>query len=378
MGGCGCDGGGCDSGGCGCGLGAPLRELGAMCDLGDPYSLFGEHCNFSAGGWVQMGYTSKELPAFNTYDDHFQLQQAWLWAEKSIDTSGGFDIGGRIDYVYGTDGPNTQAFGTGNRGWDNSWDHGGQYGHAIPQLYLEAGYGDFSVIAGHFYTIIGYEVVPATGNFFYSHAYTFNFSEPFTHSGALAKYTPSEDLTFWGGYSFGNDSGFDNNGDTFLGGVALGLTDDLTLTYAVNAGRLLEPWGGATGGPLAITGYQHSLVSDFQVSDSLNYVFQSDLLTSRFADGTDAFSTVGINQYLIKSFGDCWGAGARFEWWNVETGIGPSQDLFQLTLGINHRPHANVVIRPEIRWDWDDDGFGALENGDDDQTTFGIDTVITF
>ena len=77
----------------------------------------------------------------------------------------------------------------------------------LPQLYVEAGYGDLSVKAGHFYTIIGYEVVQATGNFFYSHAYTFNFSEPFTHTGVLAQYDASERLTFYGGYSLGIDSG---------------------------------------------------------------------------------------------------------------------------------------------------------------------------
>ena len=70
-----------------------------------------------------MGYHSRENSLFNTYKDNFQLQQAWLYAEKAIDTECGFDIGGRIDYLYGTDGPNTQAFGTDPRGWDNSWDN---------------------------------------------------------------------------------------------------------------------------------------------------------------------------------------------------------------------------------------------------------------
>ena len=44
---------------------------------------------------------------------------------------------------------------------------------------------------------------------------------------------------------------------------------------------------------------------------------------------------------------------------------------------VNHRPHANVIVRPEIRWDWDDDRIAGLENNDDDQTTFGIDTILT-
>lgn len=378
----GCDSCGCDSG-CGLGLGDRLSDcLGGDCCLGDPYTLFGEHCGWSAGGWLQLGYTSEPLPAFNTYDDHLQLQQAWLFAEKAIDTSCGFDIGGRIDYVYGTDGPNTQAFGTGQRGWDNEWDNGGQYGSAIPQLYAEAGYGDLSVKAGHFYTIIGYEVVQATGNFFYSHAYTFNFSEPFTHTGVLAQYAPTDDVTVWGGYSFGWDSGFDDNGDAWLGGISASLTDDLTLTYASVAGRFAEPWSGVT--TLPISGYMQSVVADYAVTDSLNYIFQTDVLTTDFSDGTNARDTVGINQYLIKSFNDCWGVGGRFEWWNVKEGAAPSSsDIYALTLGVNYRPHANVMVRPEIRWDWNDDqvqvaGADLLEDNDDSQTTFGVDTIFTF
>ncbi len=218
--------------------------------------------------------------------DVLQLQQAWLFAEKAIDTSSGFDIGGRIDYIYGTDGQNTQAFGTDPRGWDNPWDNGANYGSAIPQLYVEAGYGDLSVKAGHFYTIIGYEVVQATGNFFYSHAYTFNFSEPFTHTGVLATYTPSDDVTIWGGYSLGWDSGFDDNGDAWLGGASLGLTDDLTVTYASVAGRFVEPWSGVV--PQAISGYMQSVVADYAVSDSTELHLPNRLADTEMSSATEA------------------------------------------------------------------------------------------
>ena len=378
----GCDN-GCDSccdSGCGlglggCGLGGCLSDLTGDCCLGDPYALFGECCGWSAGGWMQLGYTTDELPAFNTYDDTMQLQQGWLFAEKAIDTRCGFDIGGRIDYVYGTDGPNTQAFGTSPRGWDNEWDNGGQYGHAIPQLYLEAGYGDLSVKVGHFYTIIGYEVVPATGNFFYSHSYTFNFSEPFTHTGALATYNASDDVTVWGGYTMGWNSGFDDNGDAFLGGFSLGVSDDLNVTYATTGGRFSEPWTGNG----TTRGYQHSIVADYAVSDSVQYILQSDYLDTDDVNGNKVLETFGVNQYLIKTINDCWAVGARFEWWNADVGAPREADLYALTLGVNHRPHANVIVRPEVRFDWDKDGLsGLLEDGAEDQTTFGVDTILTF
>ena len=45
-----------------------------------------------------------------------------------------------------------------------------------------------NVKAGHFYTPIGYESVPAPDNFFYTHAYTMQYGEPFTHTGLLGNY----------------------------------------------------------------------------------------------------------------------------------------------------------------------------------------------
>ena len=376
----GCDGGcdgGCDS--CGCGVGSCIGDtLGCLagdCCLGDPYTLFDDYCGWSFGGHAQFGYHSAALPIFNDRPDELNLHQAWLYAEKAIDTSCGFDIGGRIDYLYGIDAQNTQAFGIANNHWDNQWDNG-SYGHALPQAYVEAGYGDLSVKLGHFYTLIGYEVVPATGNFFYSHAYTFNYSEPFTHTGALATYNASDDLTVWGGYTTGWDSGFEDNGDAFLGGLSLGLTDDLTLIYATTFGRLNASPGAVE------SGYMHSIVADYAVTDSLQYIFQSDLLSTEDAAGATQRETFGINQYLIKTLSDCWALGARFEYYNHEgvfTGqaAGVDSDTYALTFGVNHRPHANVTIRPEVRFDWDDDNVVGLEDGTE-QTTFGIDTIFTF
>jgi len=377
-----CDSGCCDSGCCDSGFGLGLMDhfddmIGCGdCCLGDPCSLFGECGPYSAGGWVQTGFHTSDLPIFNDRSDRFNLHQAWLWAERSIDTSCGFDIGGRIDYVYGIDAQNTQAFGTDPRGWDNDWDHG-EYGHALPQLYLEAGYGDMSVKVGHFYTIIGNEVVNATGNFVYSHAYTFNYSEPFTHTGALATYNYSDDLTLYGGYVLGWDSGFDDNGDAFLGGISAQLTCDWSVTYAAVGGRFDE---NRFRGPVE-TGYMQSFVSTYNVSDCCTWITQSDYLDTEDVNGNELRNTYGYNNYLIHEINDCWSAGARFEWWAVRAPVTGRSHIYALTLGVNHRPHANVIVRPEIRFDWNDDrniGGIGLEDNDDSQTTFGMDTIVTF
>jgi hypothetical protein len=79
--------------------------------------------------------------------------------------------------------------------------------------------------------------------------------------------------------------------------------------------------------------------------------------------------------------------GGRFEWYQNEgvyTDAGQNADIYQLTLGMNVRPQANVLVRPEIRWDWVDNNAAVLAAGNnvveagDDQATFGIDTIFLF
>jgi hypothetical protein len=163
----------------------------------------------------------------------------------------------------------------------------------------------------------------------------------------------------------GWDSGFDDNGDSWLGGVSLGLTDRLSVTYASVAGRFSEPWAG--GGE---KGYMQSVVADYAVSDKTNYVFQTDWLNTTDLDDNDARNTYGINQYLIHQYNDRIGAGLRYEWWAAKGGNSPRLHVHDLTLGVNYRHNANLIFRPEVRWDWTQLG--------DEETTFGIDAVLTF
>ena len=50
------------------------------------------------------------------------------------------------------------------------------YGLAMPQAYLEFGTSCLSYKIGHMYTLLGNEVVPALGNVFYSHTYSFLYA----------------------------------------------------------------------------------------------------------------------------------------------------------------------------------------------------------
>lgn len=333
---------------------------------------------FDIGGWTQIGYHNESNGVFNTHPNDIRLHQQWLYLERVADGSEGLDFGFRADLIYGVDAQNTQAFGNppGTYDFQNGWDHG-IYGWALPQLYAEVAMGDLSVKAGHFYTIIGYETVTAPDNFFYSHAFTFNFNEPFTHTGVLATYQVNDNVTAYGGYTWGWDTGFEdfNDGDNsdgsnWLGGVSVALTDNVTATLANVAGDF-----GLIG-----EGYMQSFVLDVALTDKLNYVFQNDWLHTNAvgSDGETGVDSYSFNQYLFYTINDNLRAGARGEIWTLD-----KNTIYQTTLGVNVIPHPNVVIRPEVRWQWGEDDadeafFGnqlGIPTGD---TIFGVDAILTY
>ena len=364
------------------------------CCLGDPWTLKGAVapcCGIDFGGWTQFGYHSENTRlsqdrndglAFNDRPDDLNLHQQWFWFEKVAEAPCcGWDWGFRADIMYGTDASATQAFGNPAGTWDfaNGWDRGGGYGWAMPQLYGEVAFGDWSIIAGHFYTLVGYEVVTAPDNFFYSHALTMFNSEPFTHSGVLATYSGLDNVEVYGGWTAGWDTGFDNNfqGNSFLGGFSTNLTDDIAFTYITTFGNFGNRSDDGAGN--ASDSYSHSLVFDVALTDNLNYVFQSDLVgIDSQAGAVTNNDQISINQYLFYTLNDCWAVGGRLEWWKTD---GYSYNEF--TVGLNYRPHANIVIRPEVRYDWTPSDAGAMNQSFAsadayEETTFGVDCIFTY
>lgn len=395
-----CDSNACDSmGGCGSGLlGGGL--LGGGCCLDEPWKLFkGDNCyGITIAGWSQLAmHTSRNAgnglfagagaasPAnFNTYDKGIQLQQQWIYAERIADGSCGLDFGGRIDYLYGTDGPDTQAFGIANNHWDNGWDNGvGNvgYGHAMPQLYGEVAYGNTSVKMGHFFTIVGQEVVAATGNFFYSRQFTFYNAEPFTHTGLLATTKISDQTTSYGGYVTGWDSGFEDNGDSYISGFKHQLTDTTNVLYTNVLGRFNDDPASPNAGE---RGQIHSLIFTNALSDNLSHIFQIDHLDTHYANQNTSRQTTGLINYLIYKVNNCWSVGSRSEWFNYTSGnagglLVRNGDLYNQTFGVNYRPHANLLFRPEVRWTWDKERtYLVNENAKSSQATFGTDMIFTF
>ncbi|MFK7740920.1 MAG: outer membrane beta-barrel protein [Planctomycetota bacterium] len=339
----------------------------------EPFTLIGEigDSGIQAGGWTQFGYTTEGknnvgTGLFNSRPNEIVLNQQWFYLEKApAPTDGGWDWGFRFDAMYGTDSQDTQAFGGRPNEWDNDFDNGNDYGWALPQAYVDIANEDLNIRVGHFYTLVGYEVVTAPDNFFYSHAFTMYTAEPFTHTGVLATYSASDTVTVYGGWTAGWDTGFTrNSGSTFLGGVSVQLTPEVAATYILTAGDF---GSGANGSDT--NGYSHSIVVDVAVSEKLNYVAQSDYVDNqRFVGGEG--KVLGLNQYLIYDVDDLWSVGGRVEYLDTNAFGG---SLLATTVGVNVHPSANLTIRPELRYEKFSGGIGAQ-----DQLLFAVDAVLTF
>jgi hypothetical protein len=321
-------------------------------------------------GWLEQGATFNSLSPRDRWNgpvlcndrgNEYEMNQLWLGWERKVKTDGcGWDLGGRIDLAYGTDWRYGECYGL-----ETNLDAPNHlYGFVMPQFYLEAGYNDLTVKMGHYAACMGYEIVAAPGNFFYSHSYALGYSEPVLVTGVQADYKLNNAWNVIAGFHDGFNAFQDPNGMFhFLGGakwhndaykVSLSLLTDVGPQFAADDQQ-----------------YVYSLVFKKQFSEKLQYAFEQVL------GGTEEVNNpsvpggyakwYGLDQYLIYTLNPCWSAGARAEVFRDQNGTrvagignvnygwpaapGFAGTFTEVTLGLNWHPHANFVVRPEARWD---------------------------
>ena len=392
---------------------APVCEEECACE---PWRLFCQkECGWNIYGFLNAGImwnTANPADGFNgpvvfPDRDSGQFNQAYFILEDVADLGGccGWDWGYRVDALYGSDYLYTMSAGLEldpdfTPRWNqNAAGFNSEYGLALPQFYLDLAYNDWKVKVGHFYTPIGYEVVPATGNFFYTHAYTHMYGEPFTHTGVLGQYTYSDTTTLNIGVVNGWDA-FDKVSDEAapLFGFSWDGGNGLTLAWNAILSQHEPIFLGPAAGALTdrqmyslVIGYTFGCDGEWQYVLNHDYGWQAG--ANAFTPGLAA-EWYGVNQYLYYTVNDCWKVGARFEWFRDDDGArvtglrNPSNAIFgqsfagnfyDISLGLNWTPTANWTIRPEVRYDWFD-GVGTVPGPfdagtDNDQFLLGFDAI---
>lgn len=338
-------------------------------------------CGWKIGGWTAQSVTfnfSSPEDRFNgpvTWTDRsneYQLNQQWLYIERATDTTDKcFDIGGRIDFMFGTDARFNSATGLENNINDDI-NHS-FYAINLPQFYVEAAYRDVKVKMGHFLSPVGYFAVPTTANFFNSLPYTFQYGEPFNHTGMLATWTVNDKLTVGSGFTRGWDN-FDNTNHNlgYLGTITYTFEDKSSLAYVAVFGA--EP--GSSNADGTSTRYLQTVVYTKPINDCLTYVLHTDYGTqgTTIAPNGGTARWYGLNQYLLMKQNDCLTWGANFEWFRDEDGFrvggflplpgvpnsrglpttrsGYAGNFYQITVGPQWTPTQNLLIRPNLRFDW--------------------------
>lgn len=388
-----------------------------------------KHYQLTLGGWVDAGLTynpSNPGDGFNgtvTFGDRdreLQLNQTYLFLERAIDAeSDNWDLGGRVDFLYGTDAVFSQANGNPSGHWDKHLlgNHNRFYQLAIPQVYMEVktpvGSGLRTKI-GHFYTTIGNESVMAPDNFFYSHTYLMQYGEPFTQTGLLTSYSFMDNLIFnvgavTGSLTGGWDGVFDKNLNQwgFLGGVTWA---DETTSLTANANHGTQ---ASNSGDWNI----YSLVLHHDIIDSLHFTLQHDYGWADKAVNNHSAQWYGVVPYLVYDIEEKLSLGLRAEWFRDNQGfrvlsrtrisnypaaggsghlsplpsLGPQGNLtgntyYEVTLGLNWKPQSWITVRPNVRYDWADNNrmFDCASNNlpsacqSNNQWLMSTDVILTF
>jgi hypothetical protein len=361
--------------------------------------------------WLAQGFTGNyddpnnnfNLPMiFNDRANEYQMNQLYLsLGKKVLDGGDSWDLGGRLDLLYGTDYFFTQAAGLetqrdGTARW-NSGDGpraGGTaslYGLAMPQVYAELYTPILSGInfkVGHFYTTLGYESVMAPANFFYSHAYTVLYAEPLTHTGVLASFPLASAVNGHFGYTRGWDNWEDINGKPgYLTGLTWNCDQRSALAFALHTGH--EDDAGLNNRVV------YSIVWTRQLTDRMRWVLQHDFGSEANAAvdaqlEPDDAKWYGVNNYFFWDISRSVTGGIRAEWFrdqdNARVLAIPFEQLtsggnyVEVTGGLNVKMGRRWMFRPEIRWDWSDvvpPGGGGMFNDftEDGQITASFDLI---
>ncbi|MDR1693662.1 MAG: porin [Lactobacillaceae bacterium] len=339
---------------------------------------------FFVSGHAEAGiykneYWNNETEVMQNTRDDVQFNQGVIAVGKKLDKARTFDVGGRIDYMFGTDARMVQSDGlernsktkNGERGWGT-----GDYFSAVSQAYIEAGYDMFTLKVGKMLNPMGHESIYSPDRFFYSLSGGFTY-RPATVSGAIVNWDSScGNYNVYAGYISAMDQTFDsgdNNG--IIAGFGVKLTDQL----GVKAGAIYEKHDQTDPN-------QHNtsanLVVDYEISSRLNYTFEVTYAQNKTTIVGLKARTYSYNNELVYELTGDWALGGRFEYTHeYENVTKDSVDMYSFVLGANYNPSELdwLTIKPEVRYDrYGGERMFVDGNGKKDQISAGVSAMVKF
>jgi hypothetical protein len=317
-------------------------------------------------GWTEGSFTAStddrsNLPmGFNYRANEFLLQQNWLRIDRAVVTSGTSDptFGFRSDWILpGSDYRFTLPRGIFN---DQLTGDNGQpqlYGIDPIQFYGEAyfptvGRG-LDVKLGRIFCQYGVETNDAPGNALCSHSYTFIY-DPFTHTGVMGTLKLTEAWSVQFGMMLGSDVFIDPaDTPTGMGSVKWVAPDgrnSVLFSVIVGSGQFNQ------------TRNFHNpdifdLVFTHKINARLAYNFESLFGFTTNVPDVGTADWFGVVNYLTYDFTPRLSGTTRLEFFDDAQGerTGFPGLYTALTGGLSFRPRKDVIFRPELRYDYNEE-----------------------
>jgi hypothetical protein len=350
---------------------------------------------------------------FSIFPDHLSDQwmgnQYYLVMEDVLEQNDVFNVGFRVDFLFGNDWLVTKAYGL----FDNAFPINHFPGIDLPQLYAEAHLpvltpGGIDLRAGRFYSLTGFESPPAVARPLMSMAYSLPYT-PFTFFGAIGTVHLSDRLNFVAGTIDGYDRwpnkpykwGFlsaltwtsrDQKLNVVLGGAdaydQLPRFPPANATYVPDgippppflAGRL-NPFYNKSG-----RGYVVGVLT-YKWNDKVTEAVQTDHIFDQMTLGFSPtpyiphsaayhlFAHWLLYQFTEKVTG-VWRTEILWDPYGLATGN--ADTLHEMTLGLNIRPKPWLWVRPEARYDWAQFTHPYNDGTRNSQFTIGFDVIVLF
>jgi Putative beta-barrel porin-2, OmpL-like. bbp2 len=332
-------------------------------------------------GWVNMNYTASSASrnnfpvTFNTRANDFQMNQLWLESSKAIDTSKKeVQFGYRVAALYGEDYALTLPRGLYNSQLPDRYGFDPVYHYG--EIFLPNLGGEGSTLrVGRWGTLIGYEVIEATGTPFLTKSYNFQFN-PFTHTGAMLTTQLSDTWTMYHGAVTGSDVYIDPAARlTYVGGIKWAPPEGDT-SVALNT-VVTDP------SFFVREGFQHfnsyNLLITHKCSDDLTYVLDATYShADTFAALNQSANWYGFANYFLYKISDTLSSNFRVELFEDNKGVRTGfRGLYtEVTYGLAWTPTDAVIVRPTVRYDYN--STSRPFEGDRDLFTATFDLIIRF
>ena len=373
-------------------------------------------------GWIQNSYTGNTNGVPNNavnfgvnpnfLANRWMGNQYYLIFENALEQNDKVNFGFRVDNLFGNDWQFNHEHST----FDGSFKLNHFAGYDPAQYYAEVHLpiltkGGLDIKGGRWYSLVGYEVVPATGRPLLSVPMMFNYGQPFTHNGVISTLHVNDRINLYNGAVNGWDRNWNEHYKySYIGGFSwTSKTGNTSFTMIVITGPNQYPNFPGNKTQIILPGNTEVLNPGFQAGranlgySTDNRTIFTNVLTQKWGkkltqvlENDDAYeqnvpgigvggtsknaSWYSFGNWFLYTFNDKFTGVWRSEVFRDNSGVrtGFADTFYTQTLGFIYKPKPYLWVRPEARYDWAQFTHPYNNGTRRSQLTLAFDVILLF